>query len=190
MRWILIRHGMTQGNLEGRYIGCRTDEPLCEKGIKALKEKQYPPVQRVFSSPMKRCLETAAILYPDVSVEIIPAFRECDFGLFENKNYLELNGRQDYQAWIDSGGELPFPNGESRKEFVARCLEAFRELRERKLNGDCAIIAHGGTIMAIMEAWAQPPKGYYDFQVKNGNGFILDNHGAYSLIFSLPSWVY
>ena len=26
----LIRHGLTNGNLEGRYIGCRTDEPLCE----------------------------------------------------------------------------------------------------------------------------------------------------------------
>ena len=101
MRWILIRHGLTQGNLESRYIGCHTDEPLCEKGIEALKEKRYPPVQRVFSSPMKRCLETAAILYPSVPVEIVPAFRECDFGLFENKNYLELNGRQDYQAWID-----------------------------------------------------------------------------------------
>ena len=29
MRWVLIRHGQTQGNLEHRYIGCRTDEPLC-----------------------------------------------------------------------------------------------------------------------------------------------------------------
>ena len=186
MRWILIRHGLTQGNLEGRYIGCRTDEPLCEKGIEALKEKRYPPVQRVFSSPMKRCLETAAILYPGVPVEIVPAFRECDFGLFENKNYLELNGRQDYQAWIDSGGELPFPEGESRKEFAARCLGAFRELRERKLNGDCALIVHGGTIMAIMEACTQPPKGYYDFQVKNGNGYILEENGVYSSIFPLP----
>jgi len=186
MRWILIRHGLTQGNLESRYIGCHTDEPLCEKGIEALKEKRYPPVQRVFSSPMKRCLETAAILYPGVPVEIVPAFRECDFGLFENKNYLELNRRQDYQAWIDSGGELPFPEGESRKEFAARCLGAFRELRERKLNGDCALIVHGGTIMAIMEACTQPPKGYYDFQVKNGNGYILEENGVYSSIFPLP----
>ena len=70
---------------------------------------------------MKRCLETAAILYPDVPVEIIPDFRECDFGLFENKNHAELNGRQDYQAWIDSVGELPFPGGEGRRKFAAHC---------------------------------------------------------------------
>ena len=182
MRLILIRHGATRGNLESRYIGCRTDEPLCEEGIEALKEKRYPPVQRVFSSPMKRCLETAAILYPGIPVEIVPDFRECDFGLFENKNYAELNGRQDYQAWIDSGGELPFPGGESRKEFAARCREAFRKLRERKPDADCALIVHGGTIMAIMEALAQPPAGYYDFQVKNGRGYILEENGAWSPI--------
>ena len=119
-----------------------------------------------------------AILYPGVPVEVIPDFRECDFGLFENKNYAELNGRQDYQAWIDSGGELPFPGGESRMEFAARCREAFLELRERKPDGDCALIVHGGTIMAIMEAWSQPPAGYYDFQVQNGQGYILEEDGA------------
>ena len=36
---ILVRHGKTAGNLEGRYIGSRTDEPLCEEGIHALEEK-------------------------------------------------------------------------------------------------------------------------------------------------------
>lgn len=180
MRWILIRHGATQGNLEGRYIGCRTDEPLCLEGAEALKQKKYPPVQRVYASPMKRCLETAEIIYPAVPVEIIPDFRECDFGLFEKKNYAELNGRADYQAWIDSGGTLPFPEGESRAEFTARCQAAFKALLKKEPNRDCAIIAHGGTIMAIMEAYAQPPGKYYDFQVKNGHGYILNDNGAYS----------
>ena len=33
MQLLLIRHSITAGNLEHRYIGCRTDEPLCEAGI-------------------------------------------------------------------------------------------------------------------------------------------------------------
>ena len=86
MKWILIRHGQTQGNMEHRYIGCRTDESLCEQGASALQARKYPPVKKVYASPMKRCLETAAILYPDVPVEIIENFRECDFGDWENKN--------------------------------------------------------------------------------------------------------
>ena len=71
MKWVLIRHGKTQGNLEHRYIGSQTDESLCPQGISELKEMHYPPVQRVFVSPMKRCLETAALLYPGIPAEIV-----------------------------------------------------------------------------------------------------------------------
>ena len=182
MKWILIRHGQTKGNLEHRYIGCRTDEPLCAQGIEKLMGKEYPAVRRVFVSPMRRCIETAAIIYPDVPVEAIEDFRECDFGEFENKNYAELNGRADYQAWIDSNGEMPLPGGESRAEFAARCVKAFDELMKRDLKEDCAIIAHGGTIMAIMERHAEPRSSYYDFQVKNGEGYILCSDGIYERI--------
>ena len=177
MKWVLIRHGQTQGNREHRYIGCRTDEPLCPEGRAALAGRQYPPAKHVFVSPMKRCLETVAILYPDVPVTVVEDFRECDFGDFENRNYAELNGRTDYQAWLDSGGELPFPNGESRAAFARRCVNAFERIRFQQ--EDCALIAHGGTLMAVMEACAQPAGSYYDFQVGNGEGFVLDEDGSY-----------
>ncbi len=98
MKWVLIRHGQTNGNLEHRYIGCRTDESLCVQGIERLHEKEYPKVQRVYVSPMKRCIETAEIIYPNVPMEVVDDFRECDFGAFENKNYTELNGCDDYQV--------------------------------------------------------------------------------------------
>ena len=182
MKWILIRHGQTQGNIEHRYSGCRTDEPLCAQGVKQLRGKAYPLVKRIYVSPMKRCIETAEILYPKVPMEVIDDFRECDFGAFENKNYDELNGRADYQAWIDSGGEMPFPDGESRAAFAARCIKAFDELAKRNLQEDCAMIAHGGTIMAIMERYAKPKGNYYDFQVKNGSGYILDDDGDYAAL--------
>ena len=182
MKWVLIRHGQTQGNIEHRYIGARTDEPLCTRGMEKLKLRAYPHVQRVFSSPMLRCRQTAEILYPHIKPEIIEDFRECDFGAFENKSYQELDGRADYQVWIDSNGELPFPGGESRAEFAARCADAFEELTKRGMGEDCALIVHGGTIMAIMERYALPKGSYYDFQVKNGEGYTLFDDGHYEKI--------
>ena len=179
MNWILIRHGKTRGNLEKRYIGCRSDESLCPEGAAELEQRVYPSAGQVFASPMRRCLETAEVLYPGLPVQVVPDFRECDFGVFEYKNYTELNGREDYQAWIDSGGELPFPGGESRKEFSARSLSAFRSLPACSENEDCALIVHGGTIMAIMEAMAIPQGNYYDYQIKNGSGYILNEDGSY-----------
>ena len=107
----LIRHGMTEGNRYQRYIG-KTDELLCEEGKEKLKEFFYPEPEAVFVSPLVRCRETAEILFPEKRLRIIDQLAECDFGDFENKNYLELSGNPDYQAWVDSGGILPFPNGE------------------------------------------------------------------------------
>lgn len=177
---LLIRHGATQGNLEGRYIGCRTDEPLCKQGVEALLTRRMPPVRRVFVSPMLRCLQTAEILFPDVPATVVPGLRECDFGAFEGMNYAELNGRADYQAWIDSDGELPFPGGESRAQFARRSVCAFEGCVHGLPAGRYALVAHGGTIMALMERYAHPGGAYFDFQVGCGEGYALEDGGTYT----------
>lgn len=176
MRVILIRHSKTAGNLLGRYIGT-TDESLCPEGIALLKQKTYPLAEALYVSPMKRCRETGAMIYPELPMREEPLLRECDFGDFENKNYLELNGNPDYQAWVDSGGTLPFPGGESRETFHLRCEKGFSNVVEDALAhsfGTIAVVAHGGTLMSVLEAFAVPKKPYYDWQVKNGRGFLLE----------------
>lgn len=67
MRIYLIRHSMTKGNKEKRYIGT-TDESLCLEGIQLLEERKgmYPEVTYVYVSPMKRCVQTAEIIYPEM----------------------------------------------------------------------------------------------------------------------------
>lgn len=175
MKCYLIRHSMTAGNLKKRYIG-RTDEPLCEEGILLLKERVYPAVQRVYVSPMRRCIQTAKIIYPGQQAVIIEEFRECDFGLFENKNYKELAHLSQYQEWVDSGGTLPFPEGESKEAFAKRCVEGFEctSMQCRKEHIDAAaFVVHGGTIMSIMEQYAYPKKNYYDYHTGNGEGYEL-----------------
>ena len=59
-------------------------------------------------------------------------------------------------------------------------MKAFEALRATRPEQDCALIVHGGTIMAIMESFAQPAGNYFDFQVKNGEGFILEPDGTYT----------
>ena len=183
---------MTEGNRYQRYIGV-TDEPLCEEGRELLGKFIYPKPQAVFVSPLKRCLETAAILFGDPKVRIIDQLAECDFGEFENKNYKELSGDPRYQAWIDSGGTLAFPGGESREAFIARCVDgmelvmeqirqqlAYRacpKCRETEDNGmiqeplPVAAVVHGGTIMALLSHYCGGD--YFSYQVKNAEGYHL-----------------
>ncbi len=172
-----IRHGKTNGNLEKRYIG-RTDESLCENGIAELSERKYPDCDIVITSTMKRCLETGELIYPSRKMIAVNGLEECDFGDFEGKNYLELSGNPDYQRWIDSGGKLTFPNGESPEAFKARCITAFEKAVEKY--SDCeaiSFVVHGGTIMAVLEKYAVPKRNYFDFHVKNGHGFITEFDG-------------
>ena len=66
----LIRHGMTEGNRHQRYIGV-TDEPLCEEGRNLLSNVTYPRAQALFVSPLRRCRETARILFGDQEQRVI-----------------------------------------------------------------------------------------------------------------------
>ncbi|MEE1248504.1 MAG: histidine phosphatase family protein [Lachnospiraceae bacterium] len=193
IKFLLIRHGATKANREHRYLG-RTDESLSTEGVKELREAIYrgcyPKVDYLFSSPLKRCLKTANILYPAEAVTIIPDFQEINFGIFEGKNYKDLQGDERYQAWIDSNGTLPFPEGESREEFLIRCEKGFycmlEKLKEQllepvsKKNNQITVglILHGGTIMALLSNLCGG--NYFDYQVLNGRGYVceLDYHGG------------
>ena len=172
----LIRHGKTEGNKLARYIGT-TDEPLCQEGIEFLKKMDYPKVQEIYVSPLRRCVQTAEILFPEKPVHIIEELAECDFGEFENKNYKELSGNENYQKWIDSNGMLPFPGGESREDFKHRSLMGFQKavtgcIRENVHRA--ALVIHGGTIMNIMEEYADRQRPFYEWHVKNGGGYLIE----------------
>lgn len=195
MEMALIRHGKTRGNTENRYIGT-TDEPLLASETERLQHKRmllsrigFTQPDFLFVSPMKRCVETADILFPEARQIPVQDFRECAFGDFENRNYQELRSNADYQKWIDSGGTLPFPGGESMASFQARVCRAFLKLAaslsedgggslyhvpdEKDGMRHVAVVAHGGTIMAVLERFAVPHREYFDWHVDNGDGFLV-----------------
>lgn len=167
-----IRHSKTAGNLEKRYIG-RTDEPLCEAGINELQSIDYPDCELVVASPMKRCLQTAELIYPDKTIVTYTELRECDFGDFEGKNHVELSEIPEYQKWLDNGGLGTFPNGEDSNKFRARSVDGFmKAVEENKTVSVISFVVHGGTIMSILEKLVVPHKEFYDFMTVNGHGYV------------------
>ncbi len=178
MKICLIRHGATAGNLEHRYVGT-TDEELTEEAARKLgaERKKYPAPDCVFASPMRRCLQTAELLFPGLQPQLCADLRECSFGEFEYRNYRELQGDGRYQAWIDSGGTLAFPGGESRGAFSDRCCAAFGLCCRRALEGGAdmaAFVVHGGTIMAVLDRYSRPHRDYYEWQLPNAQGYLCE----------------
>ena len=169
-RVLLIRHGSTAGNLQKRYVG-RTDEPLCEQGIREIRQLQEAGLTAdlVFVSPALRTVQSAEMLFAGSVLQKVPELWETDFGIFEGKNAQELSACSAYRSWVDSGCMDPVPGGESVDVFRLRCSSVFRTIMEAVPDGCCAaFVIHGGCIMAILEAYAQPKRDFYSGHIKNG----------------------
>lgn len=175
----LIRHGKTEGNIRRAYIGV-SDQPICSQGISELikirDDQGYPLVDHVFVSPMLRCIQTMEIIYKNIPYSVVPELRECDFGLFEGKTHDELKDNSQYLQWIDNGSKGVFPAGENTERFKERCYQGFEKITAQVITDsirNCALVIHGGTIMSILEKYAQDGLDFFHWQTENGSGYRL-----------------
>lgn len=173
----LIRHGLTEANRKGAYIGV-TDLPLLPESKAELarmkREGGYPQVSAVYSSPLLRCKQTAEVLYPNQEVIEIPEMAEYNFGDFEGKTGEELDSRPDYIAW--ASGKMAPPNGETNEDFVKRiCLGLNNIVRSMMEKGiySSSVIMHGGAIMMLLAAAGLPQRKSVDWMCSAGEGFTI-----------------
>ncbi len=175
----LIRHGATDANYKGQYIGCNTDLPLSPEGLNELRmmkdDMEYPEITRLYSSPMLRAKQSGAVLYPDVPIFLVENFKEYDFGEFEGKTAKELELNPDFKDW--ASGKLSAPkNGESNIDFIKRLCLGLNEVIVDMLNNDiehAGIIMHGGAIMMLLSACAVPQKRSVEWSCEAGQGYSL-----------------
>ena len=174
MELIIIRHGTTQGNLERRFVGM-LDVPLAPEGEALAREvsRTLPPVEHIYRSPLRRCAQTAALLWPGTPETVVAALRETDFGPFEGRSHEELKDDPIYQAWIAQKGGPNFaalPVGEAPEEAAARAASGLRavadDMAARNLQR-AAVVSHGGTIMGMLSQFGRPERDYYGWMCPN-----------------------
>lgn len=157
-RLILVRHGVTDWNREGRWQG-QLDPPLSESGrIEATRLAQRigsdPELRpaRILSSTLARALETAQIIGPGIGVivEGEPRLIEIGAGEWEGRTHAELEAddADRYLAWRASGGVGQPPGGEPIEAATRRVTELLEELTD----GEAAptlLVSHGGTLRIV-----------------------------------------
>lgn len=170
-RIYFIRHGKTLANETGIYCGW-LNPPILESEKIRLSQTKEPELSMIYLSPLLRCIQTKEAMYPLADYEVIDGLKEIHFGEFEGKDYQALSKDIRYQAWIDSLGRLPFPEGESMESFIARVKVGLQEIKSKikQYSGDIGIIAHEGTYRAFFQLVGQ---GDY-FEAHIANGEILD----------------
>ena len=175
MKIYLLRHGETAYNVDHRYQGV-TDIPLSPAGLAALKQADFSP-KTVYVTPLKRTKQTAEILFPTAEYIPVNDLSEMDFGVFEGRNYEEMEHDTAYRAWVDSNCESTCPGGECKADFSERVCKAFELLLNQSIQNSedmLVIVAHGGTQMAVMEKYAVPQKNYYEWCAPTAGGYVLD----------------
>ena len=175
----LIRHGAIDETLSGKYIGT-TDPPLSDKGKMALKKlafsHAYPQPPVVFTSPLKRCTQTCAVLFPERKPLVIADLSECNFGEWEGKTAEELKGSEDFQKWLAGDNSVKPPRGESNADFVRRVCKIFESIVEGLMktgSTECAIVTHGGVIMTLLAVYGLPQAKPFEWAMENGCGYSV-----------------
>lgn len=175
----LIRHGITQGNLDGRYIG-QTDLALCPEGRRRIEtllaDGIYPEVGKVYSSPLARCLETAETIYPDQKLMIVDEISEMNFGDFEGKTQRQLRDLREYADWLRGGEDAAPPNGEKFGDFTVRCIEGLDVIFSDMMSRDvtrAACVTHAGVITNLLCGYGLPKGRPADFMCDPGEGFEI-----------------
>lgn len=175
----LFRHGLTKGNLNAQYIG-HTDLPLTTDSISALKSikahQHYPKVNAVFSSPLKRCLDSAKIMFPENNVLVIDDFIEYNFGEFEGLTAEDLKDNEDFKNWLGGDIYASTPFGESNAQFAHRVCAAFEKVIDgcvKTGTNNVAIVGHAGVLMTILSCYGLPEAPMAHWQMDAGYGFKL-----------------
>ncbi|WP_368151030.1 histidine phosphatase family protein [Aeromonas sp. R2-4] len=197
MELVVIRHGETQANAEGRYQGA-LDIGLNESGqrhIARLADEvaaTQAPFDRLLASPLLRTRESAAILSRQLGlhVELVSAFRERDVGLFEGltqaearDRYPELWARNITRRWAD----VP-SGGETIDEVIARVSQGLTELVSTMQGERILLVAHGVVAKVIRAVTIAGFDDFFEWQLPNGGmlsvRLSLDDGGP--LRFSRP----
>ena len=154
---IIIRHGQSQGNAEGRFGG-HTDTPLSPRGRKqaeatarALASEKF---SAIYSSDLPRAMATASPLarLTGVPLETTDALRERSVGVLEGLTFEESAEQhpEQYQALLRRDFEHVLLGGESYRQTLDRASRKLDEAIEQHKGGRIALFAHTGTICILI----------------------------------------
>lgn len=152
-RLYLVRHGENPANVDKKFSYKAIDYSLNEKGIMQARQTgeffKNIPVDEVYSSPLKRTLETAQFIAEPHNLPVIQMeeFREINVGTLEGHNPTKEDWKlyiQTVTDWLQGKPELSFPGGENYIQLLERMQSGIRKIVAGKDNKNIVIAGHGG----------------------------------------------
>jgi len=156
-RLVLIRHGQTQWNREGRWQG-QADPPLSalgrEQAQRAAGELRAAQLDHLYSSNLRRAMETAQIIGAALGLAVIPEarLREINLGRWQGmlSDDIQAQYPEEYRLWHASPLATRPPEGEDVRTLARRVLEAVSEIVRRHPDQLVGIVAHELPIAVVL----------------------------------------
>lgn len=156
-RILLVRHGETEWNREGRVQGS-TDVPLAESGRQQVRTLasalDRSGVQAIWSSPQARAAETATILSSHLKVPVHhdDGLREIACGAWEGKTYGEViaEDRARFEAWMADPAARAPGGGESFEDVVGRVRGALHRVQARGDASRVLLVSHAAALRGVL----------------------------------------
>ena len=152
-RIILVRHGQTAWNIgsgSAERVRGRIDLPLDDVGLAqahALAGRLADcPIVAVYSSPLKRAMETARPTAQQLGlpVQLLPGIMDINYGDWQGLSHPEVASAYPdlYPRWLETPHRVRFPNGESLRQVRLRGMTALREVAARHEGQVILLVAH------------------------------------------------
>ena len=148
-RVIIMRHGRTEWNRVERFRG-RVDIGLDEVGTKqaevAAKRIREWPISAIYSSPLRRAMDTAEIIAAplELNVQSMSGIIDIDYGSWQGLSIEQVVARDDnlYSQWVESPYEVKFPGGESFTEARERVASTIGDLIQQHPKETFVLVSH------------------------------------------------
>lgn len=176
-RFILVRHGESEGNRDRRFNTSHLT-PLTELGREQARQAAERIAERfqpelVIVSPYLRTRQTAAIIanYFRLPVEVEEDLRERHMGILAGQPYGLLTqdptfDRSRFWLWRPAGGE----NFEDVKARSGRVLD---RLAQSHRGRQVVVVSHGGVMTAL---WAHASGSWNQAKVPPNCGIVIAEH--------------
>ena len=180
----LVRHGITRSNIEKVYAGWGEEE-LTEEGVTKVdelgKELQGWGISYLFTSPVKRAIQTAQILnkYIHGKLVIDPDLKEMKMGTWEGLSEDEVATKypSEYRIWGEKPAELQLDGRERLEEVQQRGMRAIKRILELHQEAVSLAVTHVAIIRCLFLYFSHLPLNSY-------KAVDVPNHSIHRVIFN------
>lgn len=184
----LLRHGETAWNNDRRVMG-RLEVPLNRKGIlqarRVARLMSRLAIDAIYSSPLKRALETSHIVADGdgVPIRIEPNLTEFAFGRWQGCQFEEIVRDKSYQRFLKDPLKSAVPGGETIVDVQKRGLKALRRATREFSKGRLLFVSHGDVIRALICHYSRLPlEEFRRLRIDNGSLSALEVDGPWAEI--------